>query len=169
MNTINIKALSEQVSKLSASGSSLPDVTTADNGKVLGVVEGSWNKMDAPSGGVDYSTTEQNTGRKWIDNSDIYQITLNLGTLPNNSAITADLPTGFDKLINMFGMCYASNETDVQRPLPFPANSTNPIRCDIQSGVFRLTTYSDWTEYTGIITLLYTKATTTKSKKKTTK
>lgn len=73
MNTINIKSLSEQVSKLSASGGSgLPDVTAADDGKVLGVVEGSWSKMDAPSGGVDYSSTEQNTGRKWIDGKPIY-------------------------------------------------------------------------------------------------
>lgn len=29
----------------------LPEVTTDDNGKVLGVVEGAWAKMDAPNGG----------------------------------------------------------------------------------------------------------------------
>ena len=29
-------------------GSDLPDVTAADNGKVLGVVNGNWNKMDNP-------------------------------------------------------------------------------------------------------------------------
>lgn len=29
-------------------GSDLPPVTASDNGKVLGVVNGSWNKMDAP-------------------------------------------------------------------------------------------------------------------------
>lgn len=31
---------------------SLPDVTADDNGKVLGVVDGVWDKMDAPSGAV---------------------------------------------------------------------------------------------------------------------
>lgn len=83
MNTINIKALSEQVSKLSSSaGSGLPDVTAADNGKVLGVVEGSWNKMEAPSGGLNYSTTEQNTGLKWIDGRDVFVKTYNVSEVP---------------------------------------------------------------------------------------
>lgn len=31
------------------SGASLPDVTVADNGKLLTVVEGAWNKADAPT------------------------------------------------------------------------------------------------------------------------
>lgn len=34
------------------SGSSLPAVTADDNGKVLGVVNGAWDKMDAPIGAV---------------------------------------------------------------------------------------------------------------------
>lgn len=34
-------------------GSSLPSVTTADNGKVLTVVEGAWDKADASGGGDD--------------------------------------------------------------------------------------------------------------------
>lgn len=34
-----------------AGGISLPEVTTADNGKVLGVVEGEWNKMVANGAG----------------------------------------------------------------------------------------------------------------------
>lgn len=38
-------------------GSDLPHVTAADNGKVLGVVEGSWNKMNAPSGVSHYKVT----------------------------------------------------------------------------------------------------------------
>jgi len=31
-------------------GSDLPDITTTDNGRVLGVVNGKWDKMDAPDG-----------------------------------------------------------------------------------------------------------------------
>lgn len=33
----------------SGGGSSLPEVTSEDNGKVLGVVEGAWGKMDIPT------------------------------------------------------------------------------------------------------------------------
>lgn len=33
---------------------------------------------DTPAGGIDYSTEEQDTGRKWIDGSKIYQITVDL-------------------------------------------------------------------------------------------
>lgn len=33
--------------------SGLPSVTAADNGKILGVDNGAWSKVDAPSGGID--------------------------------------------------------------------------------------------------------------------
>lgn len=33
----------------SSGGSSLPDVTTADNGKILGVAEGAWAKVNPPA------------------------------------------------------------------------------------------------------------------------
>lgn len=39
----------------------LPDVSNSDNGKVLGVVGGAWEKMDAPSGGSWMSFTEDST------------------------------------------------------------------------------------------------------------
>lgn len=42
-------------------GTGLPEVTTDDNGKFLGVQEGEWAKADAPSGGtydVDFEVTE---------------------------------------------------------------------------------------------------------------
>ena len=50
----------------------LPEVDNTDNGKLLGVSNGEWSKVDAPSINIDYSTTEQNTGRKWIDGKPIY-------------------------------------------------------------------------------------------------
>ena len=39
-------------------GSSLPSVTSSDNGDVLGVVDGAWGKMEAPSGLPEVSSTD---------------------------------------------------------------------------------------------------------------
>lgn len=58
----------------------LPEVDSADNGKLLGVSSGVWSVVDAPSGGVNYSTDEQATGLTWIDGRPIYQKTYT-GTL----------------------------------------------------------------------------------------
>lgn len=35
--------------------------------------------------GQDYSTTEQDTGAKWIDGKAIYKKTINFGVMPNNA------------------------------------------------------------------------------------
>ncbi|MEE3334370.1 MAG: hypothetical protein VZR54_08930 [Ruminococcus sp.] len=165
MNTINIKALSEQVSKLSASGSSLPDVTTADNGKVLGVVEGSWNKIDAPSGGVDYSTTEQNTGIKWIDGKDIYQKTYvfeNTSISPQNPVKIADI-SGVDHVVLFKG---SITESDTIYAIPDIS-----LRCFIENNELKLgcPLNTSWISANGSVTILYTKPTETKTKRKTTK
>lgn len=71
-NDTKLDVLWEELKKSGGGGSDLPDVTAADNGKILGVVNGAWNKMDAPSGAIDYSTTEHDTGKKWIDGRPVY-------------------------------------------------------------------------------------------------
>ena len=46
-------------------------------------IDGTPGELYAPQGGggaIDYSTTEQNTGQKWIDGKPIYQITVELST-----------------------------------------------------------------------------------------
>lgn len=175
MNTINIKALSEQVSKLSSSaGSVLPDVTASDNGKVLGVVEGSWNKMDAPSGGVDYSTTEQDTGRKWIDGKNIYQKTIYYAG--GTSGGTYTIPHGISnlgKVVRCDGICNDSRGDNQNMCIP---------RVDAEGANFGISSVNDtniifsysslWAErlIDLYITIQYTKAEVTKAtKKKTTK
>lgn len=168
MNTINIKALSEQVSKLSSSGGSgLPDVTAADNGKVLGVVEGSWNKMDAPTGGVDFSTNEQDTGLKWIDGRPIYQKTYVLDTKPSigtgwHSILTkGESELTIDKIINGFVI----TDTGIYFPVGVACNDDTNIEVYNMSSI----------TITGVeyFTIQYLKTTPTPAtkatKKKTTK
>ena len=167
MNTINIKALSEQVSKLSSSGGSgLPDVTAADNGKVLGVVKGSWNKMDAPSGGVNYSTTEQNTGLKWIDGKDIFQKTVTFENLSviSTPVVVYELQTG-ESFLFTYGYFTESGKT-----YSFPDTGLRVVVTENNEITFKTEQGATWDISTGAITSYYTKTPVTKAtKKKTTK
>lgn len=60
--------------------SQLPAVTGADDGDVLTVVSGAWAKGSPSGGAVNYSTSEVDTGSKWIDGRSIYKKTFT-GTL----------------------------------------------------------------------------------------
>ena len=163
----------EDIKKSGGGGSDLPEVTEADNGKLLGVVNGAWNKMDAPSGGVDYSTTEQNTGRKWIDGETIYQKTYSISNI-NNSNTLIDANLSQDK-VNVVNFEY--NRVEALTPY----NNENFICGHTSATMFlRVWAKSDGlfanlegatSNYAcnAIITVYYTKITPTKSKKKTTK
>lgn len=62
--------------------SQLPAVTSDDNGDVLKVIEGAWEKGTVSGySPINYSTTEQNTGIKY-GNDDVYQISF-AGSLTN--------------------------------------------------------------------------------------
>ena len=52
----------------------VPAPAAGDQDKVL-TGAGTWVDQSSGGGGVDYSTIEQDTGLKWIDGSEIYQIT----------------------------------------------------------------------------------------------
>ena len=45
------------------------------------------------AGGIDFSTTEQDTGLKWVNGEPIYQITFS-GTTPNAATGAVDFPEG---------------------------------------------------------------------------
>ena len=60
------------------------NLTTPTNGQVLtyDATNDEWVNANASSGSaINYSTTEQDTGIKWVDNKSIYQKTVNIGKI----------------------------------------------------------------------------------------
>lgn len=81
---------------------------------------GTWEDLPQYSGGVDYSTSEQDTGIKWIDGKKIYQKTINFtvaggGYISNPTGIT-----GIETLIKHEGIGritdYIIDETPYRTP-----------------------------------------------------
>ena len=159
-------------------GSDLPDVSEADNGKVLGVVNGAWSKADPPSGGLDYSTTEQNTGKKWVDNKDIYQLSFSqyLDADVSNGYFVGALPQDLDIIIGIDGFVTTENKSNgytlngiaAMDHFSFALRKVgNKLILFPGDGYFA--TMSEVYHGTCNVTILYTKATATRTKKRTTK
>lgn len=64
------------------------NISSPSNGQVLSYDNGEWINANVSSGGIDYSTTEQDTGIKWIDGKTIYQKTIDLSSFTFSSAWT---------------------------------------------------------------------------------
>ena len=163
-NDTKLDVLWEEVEELKkSSGSDLPDVSAADNGKILGVVNGAWNKMDAPSGAIDYSTTEQYTGLKWIDGKSIYKKTFNVGQLTNGTKQIAHDITNLEFVVFSEGFC---NNGSYTLPIPYVTTDIQSVIGLATNGTNIEITSSGRTDYSAYVTIYYTKETTTKSKKK---
>lgn len=107
VDTWNAAQLNEAANNgsIGGGGSSLPSVTVSDNGKVLGVVEGAWAKMDAPSGN-NYSTTAQVIG-KWTDGTtNVYRKTYT-GTVDSSGTTVLGDMTGL-KVVGANAFFYSS-------------------------------------------------------------
>ena len=114
---------------------------------------------------MDYSTSEQDTGCKWIDGKPIYKKTISTGALPQGGAIaTTDISSlSVDVIVDYRGVACASSLKNF-RTLPFVGESmNNMIRVDVQgSTTLRIlsTADSDWGNYdNSYVTLWYTKTT----------
>ena len=111
----------------------VPAPSAGDQNKYL-KANGTW---DTPSsgggGGIDYSTTEQNTGLKWIDGKDIYQITFQktASDFSGTTSTTNLASLNVDLLIDAKGMFTSgSGAGEFIAPLPYvePLNvSTSSI------------------------------------------
>ena len=106
---------------------------------------------------TDYSATEQNTGRLWIDGKTIYRKEINLGYLPN--AVPGSIAHGISNLstvVSLWG--FATNGTVF---LPLPLARYNNFASQI--GLYADTTNivvepgNDRTAYTGYVIIEYTK------------
>ena len=89
----------------------LPAEPSADGVKVLtattesGETVLSWETPE--SGLINYSTTEQATGRKWIDNKDTYQIVISLDSslaVPSNTWTDTGITFNVDTIVNAFAI-----------------------------------------------------------------
>ena len=100
-----------------------------------------------------YSTTEFDTGKKWIDNSPIYSKTFYIESLPNSTS------TSFTHGITNLGIIvgwqgFAQVGTNVSgRPIP----SSNTLLCTVTNTEIRIITTSDLSAQSGYITMEYTK------------
>jgi len=147
-------------------GSDLPDVTIADNGKLLGVVNGAWNKMDAPASGVNYSTEEQDTGLTW-NGKPVYQKTFTGNT---GGTETIELLSGVDEFMDTRGYVIGD---DYGSKYQIGVYRNSSFLCTAVSGENKLLLVRYGTAYSNknyCITVQYTKATVSETKKrKTTK
>lgn len=114
-------------------------------------------------GGISYSTTEQDTGLKWIDGKPIYQKTFSETTCPDNSAVTvASLSSlNIENVVDAKGFAKSNSQSGYFRTLPFCGGGTNDIRIDVNNFDLRIVTFGDWRGYKATITVFYTKTTDT--------
>lgn len=113
---------------------------------------------NAVSRAMSYSTSEVNTGKKWIDGKDIYSMTFNVGNLPNNTSkvINFSIPN-LNDIIKVYGI---ANTTNIVLPIPYTSpDNTERISVYVAKawGNITVNTSSNMSTYYGCIVLEYTK------------
>lgn len=104
---------------------------------------------------INYSTTEQDTGLKWIDGKPIYQKTF---VISNNNYVDIS-GLNIDTFVRINGLCSVDNGNAI---IPLYDNVTSEYRCylDMDRGNMRMRfNIYGWTLDSGHITLQYTKTT----------
>lgn len=133
--------------------------TRLANGAVTGVkiADRTITASKISSAFTDYSTTEQNTGRLWIDGKTIYRKQVNLGSLTNTTP--KSVAHGISNLSTVISLTgFATNGTVF---LPLPLARYNNFASQI--GLYMDTTNvvvepgNDRTSYTGYVVIEYTK------------
>ena len=107
----------------------------------------------------DYSTSEQNTGFKWINGSAIYKKTINFGALPSSGYKgMAHNITNFGTLVDTKAILYDTG-TSRYKSLNLPqGNNTDWIVLEVNTTHVFTYAGSDFSKSTAYITLYYTKS-----------
>lgn len=108
---------------------------------------------------MDYSTSEINTGTKWIDGSDIYKKTVYLGNLPNTgSKNIAHGISNFDIPIKLEGMAISEAGTGMPLNITRPDSAVSGIGAYVSVTNITIVTGSDRSSMVGYATVYYTKS-----------
>lgn len=106
---------------------------------------------------LDYSTSEVDSGSKWIDGEAIYKKTVNLGNLPNNTTKTVPHNiANFSTLVRLEGNF--TNGTN-SAPIPYSATTASKtVQAYVDATNITIGTGEDRSTYSGYVTLYYTKS-----------
>ena len=117
------------------------------------------NQLEKISNGLDYSTTEIDTGKKWINNKPIYKKVVDIGNLPNATLKTvAHGISNIGLIITIRG--FATSGTEFI-PLPFTHSSSLEAQVQVYASGdnINVRTGNDRSSSTGYVILEYTKTT----------
>lgn len=115
--------------------------------------------VNTNAGVCDYSTSETNTGKKWIDGKPIYRKVVDTGTLPNGTAKTvAHNISNLERVVHIEGFFYRSSD-GMTRPFSF-IYSSNTTFAGVQVDNTNISVYASWdNQATGSYVILeYTKS-----------
>ena len=105
---------------------------------------------------LDYSTTEVDTGCKWINGESIYKITVDIGNLPNNT--TGTVAHGIADLGQLVELKGSFTDGTNSAPLPYSSPTTSKnVQVYVDATDITIITGEDRSSYTGYVTVYYTK------------
>lgn len=152
--TLKANAMTGATSGAAGTAGYVPTPAAGDQGKVL-TGAGTWTDLSGS-----YSTSEQATPFTWIDGSTIYKKTVDVGTLPNNSAKSvAHGVTGLNNVVKIEGTIKASWGTQYCLPTVYDSDGTvYNTYVGVDATNITIGTKGDNTSKTGYVTIYYTKS-----------
>ena len=148
-------------SELALIGAVVSEPTSLAYIDTVNIVDGAVTaeKIDLGSIGLDYSTTEVDTGAKWIDGKTIYKKTINFGALPNSTAKSvAHGISNLGMFVKVEAIAVNPNNTTLPLPYATPVDyAAYNVACSVNSTEVIIATNTNRADFTGYVTLYYTK------------